>query len=79
MADEIEGKIIQRFAADVASRLNEAVVIARMADDFGKQGLTDRAFHSLLEIEPLMHETLALVEASSVVRRRNRERISDFS
>ncbi len=76
MADEIEGKIIQRFAADVAGRLSEAVVIARMADDFGKQGLTERAFHALLEIEPLMHETLALVQASSVVRRRDRERIS---
>ena len=63
MADEIEGKIIQRFAADVAGRLNEAVVIARMADDFGKQGLTERAF----------------LQASSVVRRRDRERISDLS
>ena len=79
MADEIEGKIIQRFAADVAGRLNEAAVIARMADDFGKQGLTERAFQSLLEIEPLMHETLALVQASSVVRRRDRERIADMS
>ena len=79
MADEIEGKIIQRFAADVAGRLNEAVVIARMADDFGKQGLTERAFQSLLAIGSLMHETLALVQASSVVRRRDRERISDLS
>ena len=73
MADEVEGKIIQRFAADVAGRLSEAVVIARMADDFGKQGMTERAFQSLLEIEPLMHETLALVQASSVVRRRERD------
>ena len=79
MADEIEGKIIQRFAADVAGRLNEAAVIARMADDFGKQGLTERAFRSLLEIEPLMHETLALVQASSVVRRSDRERSFDMS
>ena len=72
MADEIDGKIIQGFAADVVVRLNEAAVIARMADDFGKQGLIDRAFHSLLEIEPLMHEALALVQASSIVRRRHR-------
>ena len=73
MVDEIDGKIIQGFAADVAVRLHEAVVIARMADDFGKQRLTERAFQSLLEIEPLLHEALALVQASSIVRRR-RER-----
>ena len=79
MADEIDGKIIQRFAADVAGCLSEAAVIARMADDFGKQGLTERAFQSLLEIEPLIHETLALVQTSSVVRRRDREQIADMS
>ncbi len=74
MADEIDGKIIQGFAADVALRLNEAAVIARMADDFGRQGLTERAFQSLLDVEPLMHEALALVQASSIVRRRHERR-----
>ena len=77
MADEIDGRIIQGFAADVVVRLNEAAVIARMADDFGRQGLIDRAFHSLLDIEPLMREALALVEASSIVRRRHQRREPD--
>ena len=54
MTDDIDAKIIQSFAADIAGRLNEASVIARTADGFGKQGLTERALRSLLEIEPLI-------------------------
>ena len=52
VANDFEVRIIQDFARDIAGRLNEAVIIAEMADDFGKQGLTERAFQSLLEIEP---------------------------
>ena len=44
MANEFEAKIIQDFARDIASKLNEAATIARTADEFGKQGLADRLF-----------------------------------
>ena len=73
LADELDARIIHSFASDIAERLNEAAVIARMADGFGQQGLTERAFQSLLEIEPLIHETATLLQASSVVRRRHRD------
>ena len=78
MTDDIDAKIIQSFAADIAGRLNEAAVIARTADGLGKQGLTERAFRSLLEIEPLIQETATLLQASSVVRRRDRDRRNEF-
>lgn len=74
MANEFDARIIQDFAHDIALRLDEAAIIAKTADGFGKQGLTERAFQSLLEIEPLIHEASVLLNATSVVRRRDRER-----
>jgi len=74
MADEIDEKIIQDFAQEIASKLNEAAIIARTADGFGKQGLAERAFRSLLDIEPLIHEAATLLNATSIVRRRDRLR-----
>ena len=78
MTDDIDAKIIQSFAADIAGRLNEAALIARTADGFGKQGLTERAFRSLLEIEPLINESATPLQASSLVRRRDRNRRDDL-
>ena len=69
---------MQNFANDIAIRLNEAVIIAKMADGFGKQGLTERAFQSLLEIDPLIHKASILLNATSVVRRRSKERGIDL-
>jgi hypothetical protein len=78
MAGEIDTKIIQSFAEDIAARLNEAAIIARMAEGFGKQGLAERAFQSLLEIEPLIHEASILLNATSVVRRRDPSRSAEL-
>jgi hypothetical protein len=75
---EIDTKIIQSFAEDIAARLNEAAIIARMAEGFGKQGLAERAFQSLLEIEPLIHEASILLNATSVVRRRDPSRSAEL-
>ena len=72
MANELEDKIIQDFARDIASRLGEAAIIARTADEFGRQGLAERAFQSLLDLEPLLHDAKTLLVATSVVRRRER-------
>ena len=54
--NDFEAKITQDVAHDIVGRLNKAVIIAKMADDLDKQGLTERAFQSLLKIEPLIHE-----------------------
>ena len=70
MGQDSDAKIIQDFARDIAERLNEAAIIAGTADGLGKQGLAERAFQSLLEVEPLIHEAQTLINATSVVRRR---------
>ena len=75
MANEFEDRIIQDFARDIASRLGEAAAIARTADAYGKQGLAERAFQSLLELEPLLQDAKSLLIATAVVRRRDRERV----
>ena len=77
MASELEAKIIHDFAQHIASNLNEAAIIARTASGFGDQGLTDRAFKTLLDVEPLVHEASILLNAASVVRRRDRELMLD--
>ncbi len=74
MTDELEAKMIESFAADIVTHLVEAVVIAQVADGFGKQGMTERAFRALMELEPVMHEASDLLRASFIVRRRDRER-----
>ena len=70
MANEFEAKIIQDFTCDIADRLNEAALLARAAESFGKQGLAERSFQSLLDIEPLLQEASTLLNATSLVRRR---------
>ena len=72
MANEIEDKIIQDFARDIVRKLDEAAIIARTADGLGRQGLAQRAFQSLLGIETLLHDAQTLLNATSVVRRRER-------
>lgn len=78
MPNEFEAKIIQDFTRDIAGRLDEAALIARNADGFGKQGLAERAFHSLLDVEPLLHEARTLLNAASLVYRRLRERRAEL-
>ena len=65
-----EAKIIQDFTRDIAGRLNEAALLARTADTYNGQGLEERAFSALLDIEPLLHEVTSLINATSVVHRR---------
>ena len=79
MVDTFEAKVIQDFARDIAVKLNEAAVIARMADGFGQQGLPDRAFKTLLGVETLIHDASILLNATSVVRRREHGDGGDMS
>ena len=73
MASGLETKIIQSFARLLAADLNEAAVVARTASGLGDQGMAERAFQVLLDIEPLIRDTSILLNACSIVRRRGRE------
>jgi hypothetical protein len=77
MASEFEARIIHEFADDIAGKLNEAAIIARTASALGAQGLPERAFHTLLDIEPLIHDASTLLNATSVVRRRDKDAAAD--
>ena len=69
MAKEFEATIMRSFVHNIARKLGEESMFTRAADDLGKQGLIERAFRSMLDIEPLIHEGSILLTASSGVRR----------
>ena len=66
------GTVIQEFTQAVSAKLAEAAAIARTASVLGAEGLSERAFQTLLEAEPLIHDAQVLLNASSVMRRRER-------
>ena len=66
------GIVIKEFTQAVSAKLSEAAAIARTASALGAEGLPERAFRALLEAEPLIHDAQALLNASSVMRRRER-------
>lgn len=75
MTRELEARIIHDFAEEIAGKLKEAAIIAQTASGFGAQGLPDRAFRTLLDIETLIHDAATLLNATSVVRRRDQDRV----
>lgn len=77
MASELEARIIQDFAEEIAGKLNEAAINARTASAFGADGLPDHAFRTLLDIETLFHDASILLNATSVVCRRDRQLMAD--
>ena len=79
MASELEARITGDFAEDIASKLSEAAIIARTASSLSGQGLPERAFQTLLDVETLIHDAATLLNATSVVRRRERESALDPS
>ena len=74
MASEFEARIIHEFADDIAGKLKEAAIIAQTASGLGAQGLPERAFQTLLDVETLIHDAAIVLNATSVVRRRDQER-----
>ena len=77
MADGFEVKVIREFTKDISTKLSEAASIARVADGFGEQGFADRAFETLMSLETLVHDAATLLNATSVVRRRELRRSGD--
>jgi hypothetical protein len=76
MAEEFSTELIKRFTGEIASRLNKAAALATTAQTLNSQGLTEHAFDALMDIEPLIFEATALLNAASVVNRGERENTS---
>jgi hypothetical protein len=73
MAEEFATKVVAQFTGEIASRLNKASALATAAESLSSQGLTQHAFTTLLEIEPLIFEATALLNAASIVNRSGAE------
>jgi hypothetical protein len=73
MAEEFASEVVKRFTGEIASRLSKASVLASTAQTLSSQGLTEHAFETLLDVEPLIFETTTLLNAASIVNRSERE------
>jgi hypothetical protein len=69
MAEEFANEVVKQFTGEIASRLSKASVLANAAQTLSSQGLTEHAFETLLDVEPLIFETTALLNAASIVNR----------
>jgi hypothetical protein len=69
MAEEFASEVVKRFTGEIASRLSKASVLASTAQTLSSQGLTEHAFDTLMDIESLIFEATALLNAASIVNR----------
>jgi hypothetical protein len=73
VAEEFANEVVKRFTGEIASRLSKASVLASTAETLCSQGLTGHAFGTLMDIESLIFEATALLNAASIVNRTERE------
>jgi hypothetical protein len=73
MAEEFATEVVKRFTGEIVSRLSKASALATTAQTLNSQGLTEHAFDTLMDVETLIFETTALLNAASVVNRSERE------
>jgi hypothetical protein len=73
MAEEFASKVVAQFTGEIAARLNKASALAAAAKSLSSQGLADHAFETLLDIETLIFEATALLNAASIVNRSDRK------
>jgi hypothetical protein len=76
MAEEFTSTVVKRFTGEIASRLGKASALASTAQTLNSQGLTEHAFDALMDIEPLIFEATALLNAASIVNRGEKENAS---
>jgi hypothetical protein len=69
MAEELANEVVKRFTGEIASRLSKASVLASTAETLSSQGLTGHAFDTLMDIQSLIFEATALLNAASIVNR----------
>lgn len=67
--DEFVRKMTGHVTAEIEARLREAHLVATNARSFSSQGLEERSVETLLDVEPLIFEAKALLEAMTVLRR----------
>jgi hypothetical protein len=72
MAEEFAENIVRRFTGEIASRLSKASALATTAQTLNSQGLTEHAFDTLMDVETLIFETTALLNAASIINRSER-------
>jgi hypothetical protein len=73
MAEEFAGKVVAQFTGEIALRLNKASALATAAESLSSQGLTQHAFPTLLDVEPLIFGVTTLLNAASIVNRGDSE------
>jgi hypothetical protein len=73
MAKEFASEVTAQFTAEIASWPNKASALTTAAESRSSQGLTQHALTTLLDIEPLIFEATALLNASSIVNREHSE------
>jgi hypothetical protein len=59
--------VVAQFTGEIASRLNKASALATAAESLSSQGLTDHAFETLLDVDTLIFEATALLNAALIV------------
>ena len=74
MAEEFSTELVKRFTGEIACRLNKASALATTAQTLNSQGLAEHAFDALMDVEPLIFEATALLNAASVVNRGGAEK-----
>jgi hypothetical protein len=74
MLEEFSTEVVKRFTGEIASRLSKASTLATTAQTLNSQGLTEHAFDALMDIEPLIFEATALLNAASIMNRSGAEK-----
>jgi hypothetical protein len=77
MAEEFIALIVERFTGEIASRLNKASNLDAAAESLNAKGLAKNAFETLINVEPLIFEATALLNAASIVNRSEDDDRSD--
>jgi hypothetical protein len=63
--------VVKRFTGEIASRLSKASTLPTTAQTLSSQGLREHAFDTLMNVETLIFETTAWLNASSTINRRD--------
>jgi hypothetical protein len=61
--------VVKRFTGEIASRLSKASTLPTTAQTLSSQGLREHAFDTLMNVETLIFETTAWLNASSTINR----------
>ena len=69
MPEEFANVVFKRFTGEIAARLTKASTLATAAESLSSQGLSGNAYDTLIEVEPLIFQAKALLNAASIVRR----------